>query len=212
VVVSRTRSTTAAIAAALLVAAAACGGGDDRPAKALKPPTTRATSTTTGATTSTRTTPKVVSRTFISTGDAYVRQDEPTTTFGNTAELRIDASPSARAYIRFQPVGVQGKIEAATLRVYALTTSGNGFEIHGTTANWSEAGITFANAPPPGASIGPSGPLIAGSWVMVDVSSLVSSATSSVNVVLTGSGSTSLALASREQHQRAPRLIITSTP
>ena len=140
-----------------------------------------------------------------------MRQDEPTTNFGKTAELRINASPLARAYIRFEPFGVRGKIEAATVRVYALSTSGDGFEIHSTSGKWSESGLSLANAPPAGASIGPSGPLNAGAWVSVDVSRLVSSTTHSVNVVLTGLGSTALVIAGREHRRRAPRLIIAGT-
>jgi hypothetical protein len=208
--VSTIRSATAVIAAALVASAAACGGGDHRPV--TKGATSNAPFRPPSKTTGTATTPKVVSRTFLSTGDAYVSQDEPTSNFGKTAELRIDASPPARAYIRFEPFGVRGKIDTATVRVYALSTSGNGFDLHNTSGKWSESGLSLANAPPAGAPIGFSGPLNAGAWVSVDVSRLVSSTIHSVNVVLTGLGSTALVIASREQRRRAPRLIIAGTP
>lgn len=160
----------------------------------------------------TSTTRKVVSRSFTSIGDAHVRQDQATTNFGKTAELRIDGSPQARAYIRFRLYGVAGTIDFATLKVFALTTTGDGFRVHGASGHWSESGVTFANSPAVGVLIGPSGSMIQRSWVSVDVSRLVRSASRAVNIALIANGETSFAIASREQRRLAPQLIVESTP
>jgi hypothetical protein len=191
--VLRRNASLALLAFVLVGLAGACGGKGRR------------------ATVSTPNTPKLVSRTFVSIGDAYVRKSQPRVNFGKTSELRIDGLPPARAYLRFQPFGIAGKIKHATLRIYTLTASRDGFEVRGSSGGWAEWHITFANAPRVGNVINVSGLLARDAWQSIDVSRLIRSRTASVAVALTGIGPTELAIASRERRKLAPRLIVEST-
>jgi hypothetical protein len=156
--------------------------------------------------------PKVVSHTFVATGDAYIRKTEPGTNFGKNTELRIDGSPPVRTYIQFQPFAVPGRIERALLRVYPLSTSGDGFQVRTIMGAWSESRINFKNAPKPARVINISGPLAKDTWHEIDVTKLLRTPDGTVGLVLVSLGPTEIALASRETPNRAPQLIIKSTP
>lgn len=181
------RASVAALAVGVGLLAAGCGGGNGK-----TPPS------------------KLVSKTFVSFGDSYVRAREPGANFGKNTELRIDGTPSVRAYLEFQPFGISGKIERATLRFYPLSTSNDGFQVQSTSGSWSETRITFDNAPRVGKVIGPSGSLSKGHWRSIDVTRLVHSPTLTVRLALVALGPTEIALASREMVNRAPQLIIES--
>jgi hypothetical protein len=177
----------AALVAGLGLVAASCGGGNGKPEP-----------------------PKVVSKTFKSFGDSYVRATEPGTNFGKNTELRVDATPPVRAYIEFQPFGVSGKIERATLRVYALSTSNDGFQVRSVSGPWSESRLNFENAPPVGKVINASGPLAKDNWSSIDITNLVHSPAETLRLALVGVGPTEIALGSRETPRRAPQLVIES--
>jgi hypothetical protein len=181
------RASTAALAVAVGLLAAGCGGG-----KGKAEPS------------------KLVSKTFVSFADSYVRARDPRTNFGKNTELRVDGSPPVRAYLAFQPFGISGRIERATLRVYPLSTSNDGFQVRSTAGSWSETRITFANAPAVGKVIGPSGSLSKGHWRSIDVTPLVRSPTLTVRLALVALGPTEIALAGREMSSRAPQLIVES--
>src|SRR6266516_6972448 len=80
-----------------------------------------------------------VSKTFPDLADSYVRASDPDTNYGNNAEIFVDGSPKVRAYLQFQPVRVTRKIERATLRLYSLAVSADGFQVRATMGGWSEA-------------------------------------------------------------------------
>lgn len=75
----------------------------------------------------------------------------------------------------------------------------------------TESGITFAKAPSVGKLINLSGDLAKDHWLSIDVARQVQARATSVQVVLVAIGPTQLALASRETHGLAPRLIVQST-
>jgi hypothetical protein len=177
----------AALVASVGLAAAGCGGGNGK----------------TGP-------PKVVSKTFKSFGDSYVRETEPRTNFGKNTELRVDGSPAARAYMEFQPFGVSRKVERAMLRVYPLSTSNDGFQVRSISEPWSESRINFDNAPPVGKVINVSGPLVKDHWSSVDITKLVRSPNETLRLALVTLGPTELAIASRETPNKAPQLVIES--
>jgi hypothetical protein len=152
----------------------------------------------------------LVSTTFVSFGDSYVRATEPRGNFGKNTELRVDGEPPARAYLQFQPFGISGKIVSATLRFYPLSTSTDGFQVRSTSGSWSETRITFDNAPAVGKVIGLSGSLSKDHWRSIDVKQLVRSPTATVRMALVALGPTEIALASREMTNRAPQLIVES--
>lgn len=175
----------AAFTAAVGLVAAGCGGGSSK----AEPP-------------------KLVSKSFTSVADSYVRSTQPHGNFGKNTELRIDATPEVRTYIRFMPFGISGRIERATLRVYALSMSTDGFQVRSVSGPWSESRLTFANAPAVGRVIDLSGVLSKDRWHSVDVTSLVRSRGSRFGLALVALGPTEIAVASRETPGQAPRLII----
>jgi hypothetical protein len=96
----------------------------------------------------------------------------------------------------------------ATLRVYALTTSGDGFEVRRVVRTWSEPALTYRTAPLPGTVVTLSGPFARDSWLSIDVTHAVHSRTAAVAFAITPLGPTQLALASREDKKRAPELVL----
>jgi hypothetical protein len=152
--------------------------------------------------------PQTVAKTFVSIADSYVRGGQPGVNFGKTTQLRVDATPRTSAYIKFQPYGLSAPIARATLRVYALTTSSDGFEVRKALGDWSESGLTFANAPPAGRVVNLSGSFAKDGWQEIDVTRAVRSPLAPVALVLTPIGPTQLAIASRESGAKAPQLVI----
>jgi len=103
----------------LAAAATACGGGQNGQRSTLQPTT----------------------RTFVALADTYVRANEPGTSFGKNGELRVDDTPVARSYIRFDIFRVPGTIVRATLRLYTLTSSGDGFQVRASGDSWIESQV-----------------------------------------------------------------------
>src|SRR5215213_5735325 len=112
--------------------------------------------------------------TFTPAADAYVDASLPDTNFGKKTSISVDASPVVVGYVRFSVSGV-GSTSSARLRVYADTSNSKGFEVRPVAdTTWGETTINGSNAPTRGAVIGTSGPVTAGVWYTVDVSSAVS--------------------------------------
>jgi len=163
----------AAIAAAAL--AAGCGGG----------------STTTG-----------VVR-LAAAEDSYVNEQRPDENYGSAAVLRVDGSPVARAYLRFDVGGGRGAPTSARLRITPASNSDQGIVVGLAGAGWTEGGLTYADAPAQtGSETVPSGPVRAGVSVEVDVTRLVRGG-GQLALVLTTPGSTNVALESRESGRPA---------
>jgi hypothetical protein len=179
------RAYTAALTVIVLCTLAGCGGGNQKQRRTT-----------------------VVSKTFADLADSYVRANHPQTNYGNNAKLFADGSPRVRAYLSFEPLGPAARIVRATLRLYSLATSGDGFQVRETLGQWSEASITYANAPPVGPLVSLSGPLAEGQWTSIDVTAFVRKNPTSVQVALIALGPTSLTLAGRRDSAHAPRLVV----
>ncbi len=125
--------------------------------------------------------------------------------------LRADASPDIRSYLRFNVQGLSGTVTHATLRVYANTTSSQGYQVHQVSDNtWGESTINYNNMPQVGALIGSSGNFSANAWTSIDVTSYITG-NGEFNLALTTQSSTLIGLASRESGANAPQLIIETT-
>jgi hypothetical protein len=152
-----------------------------------------------GGQTRTETTPAPIEyERFAVVADAYVNADRPTVNYGTADVLRVDGSPTARAYLRFDLRGIAAKPETARLEVLATSDSRQGVAVSRAGNGWSERGITFENAPTP--IEGPlieSGAVVSGERTSVDVSALVREE-GVVTLVLTAPGPTNVALGSRE--------------
>jgi hypothetical protein len=147
----------------------------------------------------------------VALADTYVRASDPRVNFGKYSELFVAGSPPVRAYIQFQLFGLQGRIKRATLQLYSLSTSSDGFQVRGVRGFWSESRMTFVNAPRVSKLIGLSGSFAKDGWISIDVTPLVRPHPTSVQVALVAIGPTQLALASREDPRLAPRLIVESS-
>jgi parallel beta-helix repeat protein len=157
------------------------------------------------------TTPAVPSAfTFNPIADAYVNETAATTNYGTSSQLRVDGSPVLRTYLRFDVQGVIGSVTSAKLRIYANSSSSTGHEARGVADNsWGETTIAFGNAPAVGSVVATSGSFSGGSYVEVDVTSLITG-NGTYSIALTGPGSTAISYASRESTNK-PELVINVT-
>jgi hypothetical protein len=138
--------------------------------------------------------------------DSYVYASQPDQNFGSNAALRTDNSPLLRSFLRFDAQGAAGA-GPVLLRVYAATGNATGANLHTVAdTSWSEAGITFNNAPAIGPAVASSGPIAAGSWVTFDVTSAVT-ADGPVAFALTSPSNTAIRFGSRSS-ANAPQLVI----
>jgi hypothetical protein len=165
----------------------------------------------TGPGTSTTATPR--SRTFVADADAKVDAANPERDYGSSLTLRVDAKPVIRSYLRFKVGGLTGAVRSAVLRVWANSRQRPGYRVRQLgVAAWSEGTITFARQPADAmepAPLGSSGPVDAGSWTSVEVTSLLEGGGEGVHsLVLETTGATGLSLASREDAAHAPRLVV----
>jgi hypothetical protein len=117
-----------------------------------------------------------------------------------------------RSYLRFTVQGLNGTVTKATLRIFANSASSSGVAASGVSNNtWTESTINYNNAPPVGTSLGSSGPVIAGTWISIDITTYITG-NGTYNLALTTPGSTAISLASRQSTTSPPQLIIETTP
>jgi acid phosphatase type 7 len=175
------------------------------------PPT--ATPTGGGAPTATPTQPAPPSGsglTFTPVADAYVPSSIPNTNYGTSQQIRFDGSPVVNGYLTFNVQGVNAPIASVKLRIYANSSSSQGFKLFGVPdTGWVERSITYNNAPPLGSQIAASGGFPGAAWKEVDVTAYVTG-NGTFSMALTGVNSTAVSLASRETGAKAPQLIITT--
>jgi hypothetical protein len=145
-------------------------------------------------------------RTLASVADAVTRADAPTTKTGTANSLRVDGAPVVRSFLRFDLAAV-GPFQRATLRIHVETPNRTGFSVRSTSGNWSERGLTHANAPAVGAVVGSSGAIAAGQEVAVDVTSVATSG-GTLNLAMTTSSTTNTRFTSREGGANGPRLVL----
>ncbi|MGB0387624.1 MAG: DUF7594 domain-containing protein [Ardenticatenaceae bacterium] len=152
--------------------------------------------------------PQAGTFTFNASADAYVKGNNPSNNYGGSSLLRADLSPETRSYVQFDVQDVVGTIDSATLRIFANSGSSVGIEVSSiiTTTSWEESSITFSNAPTVSTFITSTGSFAGGTWLELDISSLVT-AEGLVNVALTTSSNTAISLSSREG-TNPPELVI----
>ena len=131
--------------------------------------------------------------------------------FGATSDLRVDASPTFRAFVRFNADVRSGDVQRVSLLLYSHSRSRRGYQVRLVEEPWLERRITFLNAP----SLSPmfilSGPLKARSWKAVDVTSIVEETSGGddyVSFALTTRAQNAVELASRETGLHGPRLVV----
>jgi acid phosphatase type 7 len=183
---ARRRSRHLSVALALLVCAPAIASAS----KGSTMPVAQATST----------------QSLSAVADAVTRADAPTAKSGTGRTLRVDGAPVVRSFLRFSlPPG--GSIQRATLRIHAESANRVGFSIRNTTDNWSEQGLTHANAPAVAAVVGSSGRIAAGQDVEVDVTASTQPGVT-LNLAMTTTSTTNTRLTSREGGANGPKLVL----
>jgi hypothetical protein len=152
------------------------------------------------------------STTVTPTADAHVQADFPSTNYGSATALRIDASPVANGYLKFDVSGTVGTVSKATLRLFARTTHATPVAVSKVADNsWVESSITYSNAPTIGATIGSSGAQTSGQWASVDVTSGVNG-NGTYSFAVTTTSSTSRSFDSKEGANKPELIVETGTP
>ncbi len=116
------------------------------------------------------------SSTFLPLADSKVNSSSPGKNYGTEGNLRVRGGATPwNSYLKFDVVGLGGSsVQSAKLRLYVNDGSNDGgtlFRVPDT--SWSELGITFANAPPFGGSLGNAGATTAGQWIEFDATAVV---------------------------------------
>ncbi len=151
---------------------------------------------------------------FTAVADAKVDSSAATTNYA-TSPLRVDGSPDVRSYLMFDTSSLTDAIQSAVLQIWATSAQSVGYDVYGVAdTSWSETGLTYANQPSGSISstkVGSSGPITAGTWTTVDVTSLIT-VPDVYSLVLETTSQTALALASREDADptHRPQLIVTT--
>lgn len=153
---------------------------------------------------------EAASTTFAAVADAYVDSAQPSRNFGGSPKLLVDSSPSnKRIFLKFDVGTIDGSIAKATLRLY-VRDGGSTVTVSGVANDaWRERSIIWKNAPAFTRSKASATP-VEGSWLDVDVSSLISSGGPS-SLAITSSSSNGSEYDSR-QGANKPRLIVETQP
>jgi calcineurin-like phosphoesterase family protein len=145
--------------------------------------------------------------------DAYVSSAATATNFGTRPELRVDASPRQRTYLRFDVALPAGStITGATLRLFTTSAStGTGYRAYAVAdTSWSESGITYTKAPSLGALAGSSS-----GWATTGYKAVTIPA-QYVHTGLTSLGAATTSTTAKSFHSREatnkPQLVVTFSP
>jgi hypothetical protein len=114
--------------------------------------------------------------TFSPTADATVKSTYPINNFGSKAKLETDNSPKIDFLMKFSVTGVgSGSVASAKLYLSCTGSSNLGGDFYQTAdTSWLEKTVTWNTAPSAaGGVIASLGAVVAGSWLEVDLTSLI---------------------------------------
>ncbi len=150
------------------------------------------------------------SLTFAVQADTYVNSTSPTSNYGSATVFRLLTSTSdLHAYLRFNVQGLAGyPVLHARLLVYTNSNTSLGIKAQAVSDNtWIETAVAYNTAPPLGSVIASSGPIIAGNWVTLDVTSYITGE-GTYSFGLTSPSTSTLSFAAREGGINAAQLIV----
>lgn len=107
--------------------------------------------------------------------DTRVQDDQPTTNFGTSDQLGVDASEVVRSFLKFTVSGLTDPISSVTLRLHVTDRAGAASDDGGTwtlmsDTGWSETAVTWNDQPAiSGATVGEIGAVNPDSWVELDL-------------------------------------------
>lgn len=157
----------------------------------------------------------LVTNTVTPVADSYVESTAPSTNFGTSARLVVDASPVRESYLRFDLSSLTGPVEEARLRIHVANITDAGSPSGGSVAlvgnnTWTETGITYDNRPTTwGDTVASFGSVVRDTWVEVPVTTIVITG----GVLTIGIRSTNgdgAYFDSRQTTATAPQLVVTS--
>jgi PKD repeat protein len=150
--------------------------------------------------------------TFAPVADAHVKSTSASSNYGTNTSLQIrqgDASNNTtyRAYLKFTVSGLTGPVTSAKLRLYVSDASAQLTTVSATTTSWTETGLTWNNAPAPGAFLASGGPPKLG-WLGIPLpTSAFGLGNGTYALVLTDGGTDSAIFNSREG-ANPPQLVL----
>jgi acid phosphatase type 7 len=151
--------------------------------------------------------PTRLTSTFTPVADTWVSTAHPDANYGGQPILRTRGVPKVRSYLRFDLHGLSGQVTSATLHVWARTSSPAGYQVHPVAdTSWDEHKLASRNAPVYRTATAASGPVAAGAWTIVKVTSFVRERRV-VSFALTGAGQEDGTFDSREG-TRKPELVV----
>ncbi|MCW3813903.1 DNRLRE domain-containing protein [Micromonospora sp. DR5-3] len=148
---------------------------------------------------------------FVAVADTYVKASSPTSRYGSTPVVRVDGDPVTNAYLKFTVSGLTGEVRRARLKVWVAAGSSSGFAVRPVAdSSWSETLTNWDNAPLiDSTSIAASGRTTTGTWITLDITSLISG-NGTITVGLTSSGASSSSYGSRES-DTPPQVLVDVT-
>ena len=153
-------------------------------------------------------TPVARTFTFTAIADSYVLSSQSNAKYGTSKTLRVDLSPIARTYLRFNVQGLVDPVTSATLYVYATSTSSSGYQVAESDNSWTEAGLTYNNAPAVGPPMSSSGAIGKNTWTMAAIPILIVK-NGPVNLAMVTNQDIDMRFVSREGSQK-PKLVVTT--
>jgi hypothetical protein len=150
--------------------------------------------------------------TFPATADTFVSEESPDVAFGASTSMKVDSTPVARAFLRFQLAGINAPVKQARLRLTAGASGGAASDSGGAVFrvadhSWSEA-TTFPMMPAlDGSALATQGEVTPNAVVEFDVTRAVS-ADGIVDFAIVGRSSDSTAYRTREAGTGKPQLIV----
>jgi hypothetical protein len=148
-------------------------------------------------------------RVFKPVADTYVSAARPLTNFGSATVLRVDGSPEATAFIRFELKKIRGKTASVTLLLHSRTPGRAAYAVRRVSDDdWRERRLTYETAPQPSLRYVSSSVVRPGAWSAIDVSSFVRGG-GDVSFAITTYGTKQLVFVSRESRY-GPRLVVRS--
>ncbi len=117
------------------------------------------------------TAPAIETLTFIPEADTWVDATRPTTSFGTSSQMEVDASPQSQAYVRFRVAGLAGRrVRGVHLRMYQRDASSLGGRVFAmSSTSWLESMTWNTRAPIDGSQLAAFGAVAAGNHYEVSL-------------------------------------------
>ena len=151
--------------------------------------------------------------TLPATDDSYVRDGSSSSNnYGTETSLYVKNDPGAnrRAYLKFNLAGIS-TVSSATLRVYGSSTAATTLTAYATTDGWSNAAISWNNAPAASQSVGQVAMTTAAKYYEIDVTAYVQAQAGSdktASFVLNESAGKYTTFSSSDSATNKPQLVI----